>query len=72
MTYDIQNMRPFTYNVGAQYQDECFTFGVTAQRRFTTAEDQKEGYSFFLTLSLKNLGEVPVKLSGEQSRAAGT
>jgi LPS-assembly protein len=70
LTYDIEKMRPFTYNLGAQYQDECFTFGVTVQRRFTTAEDQKEGYSFFLTLNLKNLGEVPVKLSGE--RAAGT
>ena len=72
LTYDIEGMRPFRYSLGAQYQDECFTFGLTAQRRFTTAEDEKEGYSFFLTLSLKNLGEVPVKLSGEQSRAAGT
>ncbi|OWJ67776.1 LPS-assembly protein LptD [Inquilinus limosus] len=72
LTYDIEKMRPFTYSAGAQYQDECFTFGVTVQRRFTTAEDQKEGYSFFLTLNLKNLGEVPLKLSGEQSRAAGT
>ena len=42
------------------------------QRRFTTAEDQKEGYSVFLTLNLKNLGEVPLKLSGEQSRTPGT
>jgi len=72
MTYDIQNMRPFTYSAGAQYMDECFTFGVTVQRRFTTAEDQKEGYSVFLTLNLKNLGEVPLKLSGEQSRTPGT
>lgn len=71
LTYDIEKMRPFTYSAGAQYQDECFTFGVTVQRRFTTAEDQKEGYSFFLTLNLKNLGEVPLKLSGEQSRTPG-
>ena len=72
LTYDIEGMRPFRYSLGAQYTDECFTFGLTAQRRFTTAEDQKEGYSFFLTLSLKNLGEVPLKLSGEQSRTPGT
>lgn len=68
MTYDIENLRPFRYSVGAQYMDECFTFGVNVQRQFTTAEDQKEGYSFFLTLNLKNLGEVPVKFSADQSR----
>jgi LPS-assembly protein len=72
MTYDIENARPYRYSVGAQYADECFIFGVNVQRQFTTAEDQKEGYSFFLTLNLKNLGEVPLKLSGEQSRTPGT
>ncbi|MDR6288794.1 MULTISPECIES: LPS-assembly protein LptD [Inquilinus] len=72
MTYDIENMRPFRYNLGAQYMDECFTFGVNVQRQFTTAEDQKEGYSFFLTLNLKNLGEVPLKFSADQSRTPGT
>lgn len=72
MTYDIEGMRPYRYSLGAQYADECFIFGVTAQRQFTTAEDQKEGYSFFVTLSLKNLGEVPLKFSSEQSRTPGT
>lgn len=64
-TYDLDNDRPYRYGIGAQYADECFILGINVQRNFTTDDDLNEGYSVYLTLNLKNLGEVPLRFSIE-------
>lgn len=72
LTYDLNREEPYLYGIGAKYADECFTLGLNVQRRFTTDVDLKEGYSVYLTLNLKNLGEVPLKFSGETTATPGT
>ncbi|NBB82479.1 MAG: hypothetical protein GVY28_03655, partial [Alphaproteobacteria bacterium] len=46
------------------YQDECFTFGLQVEQDLTEDRDREEGTSIFLRIAFRNLGEVPIAISG--------
>ncbi len=48
--------QPIRHRVGVQYEDECFRFGLTWRRDYTSDRDFRAGNSYLLTVAFKNLG----------------
>jgi LPS-assembly protein len=53
LTNDVD---PIRHRVGVVYEDECFRFGLTYRRNFTSDRDFRRGTTILLQFSLKNLG----------------
>ncbi len=51
-------------SLGLAYGDECITIGVDLRRDFTEDRDSSSGDSIFVTLSLRNLGDLPFSVKG--------
>ena len=51
-------------SLGLAYGDECITVGIDFRRDFTQDRDTTAGDSIFLTISLRNLGELPFSVKG--------
>lgn len=47
---------PIRHRLGFQYEDECFRFGVTWRRDYTSDRDFRAGNSYIFTIAFKNLG----------------
>lgn len=47
---------PIRNSFGALYEDECFTFGLTWRRNYTSDRDFNRGSTYLFQFSLKNLG----------------
>ncbi len=58
----LDESRDFT--LGIAYGDECITFGVEFRRDFTQDRDNSSGDSVFVTLNLRNLGDLPLAVQG--------
>ncbi len=48
--------QPIRHRIGVQYEDECFRFGVTWRRDYTSDRDFRAGDSYIFTIAFKNLG----------------
>ena len=55
-TTTADGFQPIRHRVGIQYEDECFRFGVTWRRDYTSDRDFRAGNSYLLTIAFKNLG----------------
>ena len=55
-TTTANGFQPIRHRVGVQYEDECFRFGVTWRRDYTSDRDFRAGNSFIFTVAFKNLG----------------
>ena len=58
--YDLADDEPRDVRFGLIYSDECFTFDGAIRRDFTVDRNTGDGVSVFLTLTLRNLGEIPL------------
>lgn len=47
---------PVRHRIGAQYEDECFRFGLSWRRDYVGDRDFRAGSTYLLTLAFKNLG----------------
>ena len=47
---------PIRHRLGFQYDDECFRFGISWRRDYTSDRDFRAGNSYILTIAFKNLG----------------
>jgi len=47
---------PIRHRLGFQYEDECFRFGITWRRDYTSDRDFRAGNSYIFTIAFKNLG----------------
>ncbi|KPF80308.1 hypothetical protein IP88_00670 [alpha proteobacterium AAP81b] len=47
------------HRVGAEYEDECFRFGVSWRRDYVSDRDFRAGDTFLITLAFKTLGGAP-------------
>jgi LPS-assembly protein len=58
--YTIQDLTdgraPIRDQLSLEYEDECFAFGVTYRRNFTSDRDFRKGTTFILRFRLKGLG----------------
>jgi LPS-assembly protein len=45
------------HRIGAEYEDECFRFGVSWRRDYISDRDFRAGNTFLLTLAFKTLGK---------------
>ena len=54
--YDLEEDAPLSTRVGLRYQDECFLFGLSAQRRNFDRADVDDDVSVMLTIGFNNLG----------------
>lgn len=51
-----RKLEPIRHKIGAFYEDECFRFGLTYRRNFTSDRDFKRGTTVQFEFALKNLG----------------
>lgn len=58
--YDITESQARDIGFGLTYSDECFLFGVRFVRSYTSDRDREAGDSIYFTLSLKNIGDLPL------------
>ncbi len=55
--YDLtKGTSPIRNSLGALYEDECFTFGITWRRNYTSDRDFTRGSTYLFQIALKNLG----------------
>ena len=47
---------PVRHRLGVQYEDECFRFGLTWKRDYTSDRDFRAGNSYIFSIAFKNLG----------------
>ena len=59
---DLEANESRTASVGLRYGDDCLTFTARLQRDFTRNRNAGEGTSIFFTVSLRNLGDLPLSL----------
>lgn len=64
LTRDLAVDENRTIRGGLTYADECFTFGLAVTQDLTEDRDREEGTSIFVRIAFRNLGEVPIALSG--------
>ena len=55
-TTTANGFQPIRHRIGVQYEDECFRFGVTWRRDYTSDRDFRAGDSYIFTIAFKNLG----------------
>ena len=55
-TLTSDGFKPLRTRLGIAYSDDCLEFGVTWRRDYVTIADAKQGNSFRVFFSLKNLG----------------
>jgi len=55
-TSNSNGFQPLRTRLGVAYSDDCLEFGVTWRRDYVQIADAKQGDSFQLYFSLKNLG----------------
>jgi LPS-assembly protein len=55
--------RALSHGAGFQYQDECFTFQLSAEKTFYKDRDVKPGVSVLFRIVFKNLGEIKHELN---------
>ena len=55
-TTTANGFQPIRHRVGVQYEDECFRFGLTWRRDYTSDRDFRAGDSYIFTIAFKNLG----------------
>ncbi len=56
VTSTADGYQPIRHRVGIQYEDECFRFGITWRRDYTSDRDFRAGDSYIFTIAFKNLG----------------
>ncbi len=55
--YDVgNNFSPIRNSIGAIYEDECFTFGLTWRKNYTEDRDFRRGSTVLFNIALKTLG----------------
>jgi LPS-assembly protein len=55
--YDVGNQfTPIRNSIGAIYEDECFTFGLTWRKNYTEDRDFRRGTTVLFNITLKTLG----------------
>ncbi len=55
--YDMSNgFSPVRNSIGAIYEDECFTFGLTWRKNYTEDRDFRRGSTVLFNIALKSLG----------------
>lgn len=55
--YDVgNNFSPLRNSIGATYEDECFTFGLTWRKNYTEDRDFRRGTTILFNIALKTLG----------------
>jgi LPS-assembly protein len=55
--YDVgNNFSPLRNSIGATYEDECFTFGLTWRKNYTEDRDFRRGTTLLFNIALKTLG----------------
>ncbi len=55
--YDIkENFSPIRNSFGVTYEDECFVFGLTWRKNYTSDRDFRRGTTFMFNIALKTLG----------------
>ncbi len=47
---------PIRHRIGAEYEDECFRFGLSWRRDYVSDRDFRAGNTFLITLAFKTLG----------------
>jgi LPS-assembly protein len=57
--YDLRSAEPVSYRAGLRYADECFIISAAVERDFNDDPDLRDGFSFYLSIGLKNLGYDP-------------
>ncbi len=55
-TTTADGFQPIRHRIGVQYEDECFRFGLTWRRDYTSDRDFRAGNSYLVTIAFKNLG----------------
>lgn len=55
ISYDIADENLYGYRAGLRYADECFIFGVSVERRYSTNEELNGEVTAYVTIGLKNL-----------------
>jgi LPS-assembly protein len=55
--YDLSaGFSPVRNSIGAVYEDECFTFGLTWRKNYTEDRDFRRGSTVLFNIALKSLG----------------
>ena len=54
--YDLATLTPIADGIGLQYQDDCFTLGVTYEQTYITELDIQPEKRFLVSFNLKYLG----------------
>lgn len=74
--YDLQNLGadpgPLNRGTTLRYDDECFSFHISAQRDYTQRIGESSGDSFFFVLSFKNLGDLASPTLSPDKTGGGT
>ncbi len=61
--YSFNTNNIISYGVGAQYQNDCFSFSVEMERKYSYDRDYRGDKSIFFTFAFKNLGSFETKHS---------